>query len=374
MERNVNKLRSGLLPFFLLAFAGCGGGSDSADLAGNPGERVDELFSDFSVPGSPGAVVSVIRSGEVVFAKGYGLAEVETGRVLSPTSPVRLGSVGKQFTSMAIMLLAERGDLAFDDLVSEWVPELRRFPGIRVSHLLRHTSGLPDYYQLPREAFEEAAGIDGDPLLTNEDAITFYEEWGEPRFEPGERFEYSNPGYETLALIVERISGQPFGEFLEEGVFRPLGMETAVVRSRPDVVIHDRAVGYRRNEEEGGWIENDDHFANWLLGAGGIYASVDDLFLWDQALYTESLVGAETLDLAFAPTILNDGSTSEYGFGWNVGDRLGHRAVHHGGSWVGFRAAILRFIDEATTVIVLSNASASAGELADEVAKVFLTN
>jgi len=102
--------------------------------------------------------------------------------------------------------------------------------------------------------------------------------------------------------------------------------------------------------------------------------SLDDLYLWDQALYTESLVEKETLGQAFAPTVLNDGRISEYGFAWNVNERLGHPAVHHGGSWIGFRAAIIRFTDEATTVIVLSNASASAGELADEVAKVFLTN
>ena len=370
----MKNLKNGLSFLGFLLLVGCIGGSNSADLPMAPGERIDEIFSDFAEPGSPGAVVSAIRFGEVVYAKGYGLAELETGRVLTRTTPVRLGSVSKQFTSMAIMLLAERGDLAFDDLVTKWVPELRRFPGIRVSHLLRHTSGLPDYYDLPREAFESVAGVDGDPLLTNEDVITIYEKWGEPSFEPGERFEYSNPGYDTLALLVERISGQSFGDFLAEGVFTPLGMETAVVWGRPDVVIPNRAVGYRPDEEEDGWIENDDHFANWLVGAGGVYASLDDLYLWDQALYEESLVGKETLDQAFAPTVLNDGSSSEYGFGWNVSERLGRRAVHHGGSWVGFRTAIIRFVDDSTTVIVLSNARASAGDLAEEVAEVFLTN
>jgi CubicO group peptidase (beta-lactamase class C family) len=314
----------------------------------------------------------VIRDGEVVLAKGFGLAEIPEGDPLSRTTPIRLGSVGKQFTSMAIMILADRGELGFDDPVVRWVPELHRFPGVQISHLLNHTSGLPDYYELPDEEFAAVANSDGDPVLTNNDVVTIFESWGEPRFLPGEKYEYSNPAYEVLALIVQRVSGLSFGEFLEENVFGPLGMETAAVRARPETVIPQRAIGYRPGESDGGWIENDDHLANWLVGAGGVYASLDDLFLWDQVLYTHDLVSQPILDLAFSPTILNDGSSSEYGFGWSVSDVMGRPAVHHGGSWVGFRANIIRFVNDATTVIVLSNASASAGDLAREVAEVFL--
>ncbi len=333
---------------------------------------VAEVFSDFAVPGSPGAAVSVIRDGEVLLAEGFGLAQVEEGRPLDRTTPMRLGSVGKQFTSMAIMILAERGDLTLDDPVTRWVPELGRFPGVTVRHLLTHTSGLPDYYDLPDEALAATAGSDDDPLLTNEDVVTIYESWGEPSFAPGERYEYSNPAYDVLALIVERLSGLSFGGFLAENVFGPLGMRSAAVRDRPETVIPGRAVGYRPGESEGTWTENDDHMANWLVGAGGVYATLDDLFLWDQALYTEDLVSRSALDLAFSPTTLNDGSVSEYGFGWNLSDVMGRSAVHHGGSWVGFRANIIRFVDDATTVIVLSNASASAGDLAREVAELVL--
>jgi CubicO group peptidase (beta-lactamase class C family) len=368
----MRNLRVGSCLLSLIALAACSQGSESGDVQGAPEARIAEIFSEFTVPGSPGAVAMVIRNGEVIHAEGYGLAEVGSGRALSRHTPMRLGSVGKQFTSMAVMILADRGELAFDDAVTEWVPELRRFPGIQVQHLLRHTSGLPDYYDLPEEDFVAVAPSDGDPVLTNVDVVTHYEHWGEPLFEPGERFQYSNPGYEVLALIVERISGQSFGRFLAENIFEPLGMEMAAVRERPDTEIPGRGVGYRPERQGEGWMENDDHYGNWLVGAGGIYASLDDLYLWDQALYTEALVKKETLDLAFSPTILNDGSISDYGFGWNVGDRLGHKAVHHGGSWVGFRAAILRFVDEELTVVVVSNASASAGDLADQVAELFL--
>jgi CubicO group peptidase (beta-lactamase class C family) len=338
----------------------------------DPGQAIEEIFSGFTAQGSPGAAVMVIRRGEVIHAEGYGLADLAGGEVLSRTTPVRLGSVGKQFTSMAVMILADRGELAFADPVSKWVPELERFPGIRLEHLLTHTSGLPDYYQLPDERFEAVAGSDGDPLLTNADAVTIFQEWGEPRFDPGEKYEYSNPAYEVLALIVERVSGQSFREFLMENVFHPLEMGTATVRDRPELVIPDRAMGYRPDPSGGGWIENDDHFGNWLVGAGGVYASLDDLFRWDQALYTDRLVSQEIMDRAFSPTTLNDGSISEYGFGWNVSDVLGRPAIHHGGSWVGFRTSILRFIDDSLTVVVLSNASAGAGDLAMETAKLLL--
>jgi CubicO group peptidase (beta-lactamase class C family) len=357
-----------------MLLSGCSPDPGSGSGHENPREAVQEIFSDFTAPGSPGAVVSVIREGEVILAEGFGLAEVREGRPLSRTTPVRLGSVGKQFTSMAIMILADRGELSFDDPVTRWVPELSRYPGIRVSHLLNHTSGLPDYYELPDEEFAAVSGIDGDPVLTNDDVVTIYQSWGEPRFAPGEKYEYSNPAYEVLALIVQRVSGQSFGEFLEGNVFEPLGMASAAVRSRPETVIPERAIGYRPGEPDGSWIEDDDHLANWLVGAGGIYASLDDLFLWDQALYTDALVSRPVLDLAFSPTTLNDGSVSEYGFGWNVSEVMDRPAVHHGGSWVGFRANIIRFVNDATTVIVLSNASADAGELAREVAELFLEN
>ena len=368
----MGKFRFVYVLLLLLPALGCSPSADTDSADGEVGPRIDSLFAEFTVPGSPGATAMVIRDGEVVHAGAYGLAELASGQALSRGTPVRLGSVSKQFTSMGIMILEERGELTFDQLITEWVPELRRFPGVRVSHLLQHTSGLPDYYELPDEAFHEVAEKDGDPLLTNADAVTIYESWGDPVFTPGEKYEYSNPGYEILGLIIERISGQTFGTFLAENIFDPLGMASAVVRDRPDVVIPGRAVGYSPDEDSGEWIENDHHFGNWLVGAGGVYASLDDLFLWDQALYTEDLVQKETLGEAFAPTILNDGSVSDYGFGWNVGDRLGRRAVHHGGGWVGFRTSIIRFVDEGMTVIVLSNASAGAGELADQVALAFL--
>lgn len=363
---------------FLIALAslaaGCSDSPDGEATGVGANEQVDAVFDHFTVPGSPGAAVMVIREGDVIHSKGYGLADLGSGEALGPTTPIRLASVSKQFTTMAIMILQERGELAYDDPVTKWIPELRRFEGITVRHLMHHTSGLPDYYDVFEEFADQVSGSDGDPLLTNVDLASIFERWGDPEFEPGDRHQYSNPGYEILGLIIERVSGATFGEFLAENIFDPLEMTNAVVRDHPNLVIPDRAVGYRPGSGGEEWIENDDHPGNWIVGAGGVYASLNDFFAWDQALYKESLVGHETLEEAFTPATLNDGDLSEYGFGWGLQDRLGRRAVQHGGSWVGFRTHIVRFLEERLTVIVLSNATASAGDLADEVARIFLVH
>ena len=172
----------------------------------------------------------VVKGGDVVQARGYGLANLESGQPLTPATPVRLASVTKQFTATAVMLLAEQGVLTYDDPAVTWVPELSRFSNVTIRHLLNHTAGLPDYYDGQFHA--DLASADEDPLLTNVDGISLYETWGDPVFPPGERFEYSNPGYEILGLIIERVSGMTFGAFLRENIFLPIGMTTAVVRGQ----------------------------------------------------------------------------------------------------------------------------------------------
>ncbi len=332
--------------------------------------RVDSLFAHFTTEGSPGASVMVIRDGEILHAAGYGLADLESGALLTPDTPVRLASVSKAFMTMGIMILAERDSLEYDDPVTNWIPELHRFPGITVRHLMNHTSGLPDYWE---DDLLESLNpqIDDDPLITNPEAALAFETWGEFVFQPGERYEYSNSAYEMIALIIERISGQSAKAFIRDEIFQPLGMSTADVRDRRDYRISESAVGYSR-DENGGWVIDDDHWGNGLVGAGGVYASVNDFYHWDQALYTGWIIRLETLEDAFAPTVLNDGSISEYGFGWSLRDRLGYPAIHHGGDWLGFRTHFLRFPDLNLSVIVLSNATANACELAESVASLYL--
>jgi N-acyl-D-amino-acid deacylase len=340
-----------------LALVGCGGNTQSTgrqDLAA----EIDALFAPLTTGDSPGATVMVIRNDEVLYAAGYGSADLEHGVPITPQTPFRLASVSKQFTSMAIMILADRGELSYDDPMVKYLPELERFgETITLRHLLTHTSGLPDYYDVL-----EAASTEHMP--DTEQAMQFLAAWGEPPlFAPGERYEYSNPGYEMLALVVERVSGQDFGRFLEDNIFAPLGMKNTVtvVRDRAPTEIPNRALGYARRE--GAFELLDDHQLNYILGSGGLYSSVEDLALWNSALDGETLVSRATLEAAWTPVELAGGETYPYGFGWRLGDYggLGPRMCHSG-HWLGFSNFLVRYPSQRVTIIVLSNIEDFASE------------
>ncbi|MBD3857414.1 MAG: beta-lactamase family protein, partial [Acidobacteria bacterium] len=241
--------------------------------------KVAALFEDWSVGESPGAAVMVIEDGEVLFEGGFGLADIESETPITSQSAFRLASVSKQFTSMAIMILAERGQLDIDDKLTQYIPELARFgDDISIRHLLTHTGGLPDYYDVLEEEV-------GNSMPDTEKVMEFLAGWGEPLFAAGDRFEYSNPGYEMLALVVERVSGQTFGQFLEENIFEPLGMHSTVVRDSSEPEIPNRVYGYSRKDDA--FVLYDDNVLNHIIGSGGVYSPLEDLYLWDQALYTE---------------------------------------------------------------------------------------
>lgn len=330
--------------------------------------RVDALFEPLVADDSPGYAVLVVRDGEVVHQAGYGLADLERGIPMSPSTSVRLGSVGKQFTAMTVLVLIDRGVVDLDAPITTWVPEVteRYGHGITVRHLLNHTGGLPDYYDVLDEHFEE------DAMPTNAQVATIYRSWGEADFAPGERYRYSNPGYELLALIAERAAGEPFPDLAEANVLRPIGMDRSLVLDTPGEHFEGRAYGYRPNEE-GGFRENDDHMGNLLFGAGGFYATVEDLVAWDEALHTDALISPALLEEAFSPATLNDGTASDYGFGWSVAEDRGQKVVRHGGSWVGFRTSISRYLDDRLTVAVLSNRGDSRpGRLVDQIVALYL--
>lgn len=310
--------------------------------------KIDALFEAYTEGVQPGAAAMVILDGRIVHARGYGYANLATREPFTPATSTRLGSVAKQFVAMGILVLERRGQLSVDDPVVKYVPELQqRYGGdITLAHLLSHTSGLPDYYDA-LDQFESE-------MPRNAEGAAVFARWGTPEFQPGERFEYSNPGYEMLGLVLERVSGLSFGEFLQQAIFAPLGMQGTLAYERDDIVVPNRAYGYRKLED-GGFVTDDLHRLNWMMGAGGLYSSLVDLFRWDQSLYGEALASREQLARAFSPTALKDGSTSPYGFGWGVGDFHGHRRLAHGGGWVGFRTRIERFPDDGLTIVLLSN-------------------
>ena len=314
-----------------------------------PTAEIEALFAHFNNGGSPGVAVAVVSQGQTVFMNGFGLADLESESPIGPQSQFRLASVSKQFAGMAIMLLAEEGVLDYDDPIIRLLPELTRIGDeITIRQLLQHTGGLPDYY----DALTAATGEDWP---TNEDAVEFFADWGESLFPPGERWEYSNPGYEMLASIVARATDRPFSEFMQERIFQPLGMKNTLVFDERDPEIPHRAFGYSKGED-GEFALDDEDPLNFLTGSGGIYSTVEDLVAWDQALYGEDLVSGSTLGLAFTPAVFNSGETYPYGFGWGVGSDPSLGPVQrHSGGWVGFSTFIVRYPDVGFSVILLSN-------------------
>jgi CubicO group peptidase (beta-lactamase class C family) len=331
----------------------------------DPSLAVDALFLDGRSGAAPGAAVIVIQEGKILKKAGYGMADLERGVPIETDTAFRLASVSKQFTAMAIMLLEEEGRLGFDDPVARFLPELSRFGNdLTIRHLLTHTGGLPDYY----DVMVQVSGVER-PLTKH--ALDVFSGWGEPLFAPGERYEYSNPGYELLALIAERASGRKFPEFVAERIFAPLGMTRSVVVDERGPRIAKRALGYRKSGDA--FEEYDDDPLNYIFGSGGIYSTVEDLYHWDQALYTEQLVRAETLAEAFSPVRYNSGEEYPYGFGWRLTDHLERRRVAHAGGWVGFSTFIARYVDDGLGVVVLTNLEdADAEGLANSIAGIYL--
>jgi CubicO group peptidase (beta-lactamase class C family) len=308
--------------------------------------QVDALFAPLKQGIQPGAGVLVVWRGAIVHQAAYGYANVEERVPLSVDSTFRLDSVSKQFTAMAIMLLAQDGRLKYDDPIAHYLPELAGYPGITVRNLLNHTGGLPEYY-------DDIDTSKGWP--TNADAQVLLGKMARPVFAPGSRYEYSNPGYDMLAQVVEAASGQKFAEFVHERIFEPAGMTHSLVYDTRKPHVERRVLGY--DPDGKGFKLNDEHPLNSIVGSGGVFSTLGDLYQWDQILYTERLVRRATLDQAFTGAVLNDGRKIDYGFGWHMSEYRHTRRIAHGGAWVGFRSHIARHPDIGLTIVILSNRS-----------------
>lgn len=324
----------------LLIAGGCARLADTAEES----RRVDELFASFTTGVQPGVAVLVVKDGQVVHRAGYGYADIERKVPITPRSAFRLASVSKQFTAAAVTLLAADGVLSYDDPVSRFLPDLAPYEGVTVRHLMTHTGGLPEYYDI----------IDTEGRRpTNADAVALLGQMRRALFPPGTRYQYSNPGYDVLAPLVEAASGMTFAAFMRERIFLPLGMEGARIYDHTGPHVPERAFGYR--PEGGGFVADDDHSLNGIVGSGGTYASLEDFVQWDRALYGGSLFSSETLREAFAPYVLENGESTDYGFGWRTDEYRGRQRLRHGGSWVGFRTHIARYPDERLSIVLLAN-------------------
>ena len=331
----------------------------------NKAAKFDALFQQYNRPDVPGASVIVIRNGKLLFKKAYGSAIPEERIPTTTSTNYRIASVTKQFTAMAIMILAERKRLSYDNHLTDFFPDLPEYgKQITVRHLLNHTSGLIEYGEVIPNGTTKP--------LTDRDVLDLMKQQDHTYFPSGSKFRYSNTGYALLALIVEAASGIPLPEFLRKNIFEPLRMNNTVFYRREDHSDRHRAYGYTQRGDT--FIRTDQSLTSSILGDGSIYSSVDDLYKWDQALYTTRLISSETLKLAFTPGASVDEGTS-YGFGWFIENKRSLRLVWHGGNTIGFTAAIQRFPDQRFTVIILTNRnSAQLSEIVDKIEELYLFN
>jgi CubicO group peptidase (beta-lactamase class C family) len=313
--------------------------------------EIDSLIRYYHEQGIFNGTVLVAEAGKVIYQEGFGYANVDTKERLEPKSVFRLASLSKQFTAMCIMILEEQGKLNYDDNLQKYIPELK-YEGITIRHLLWHTSGIPRYMEFMAKRFSD------DEWYVNADVIeTLAKDHPEKHFEPGEKYEYSNTGYLLLASVVERASGVPFKNFLHQNIFDKLGMSSSIFPfgKKEFDEMANRVRGYNR-KKDGEYVDNDYiDFDYDVFGDGGVFSNVIDLFKWNEALATEKLVTKDTIQEAYKPYVLNDGSVGDYGFGWSVSEVDANKIVEHSGSWIGFRTYILRDITNNHCVIVLTN-------------------
>jgi CubicO group peptidase (beta-lactamase class C family) len=366
---SVTRLLALAMAVLLLAMVEAAAGKRPGDEASEQVDRVVER--ERRAEQIPGVSIAVCREGRIVKANGYGRANVELDVPVTPQTIFQTGSVGKQFTSMAVMMLVEEGKIALDDKIVKYIPES---PGawkeVTVRQLLTHTSGIADY------------GGEEDTMAKG--VINFRNDYTEEQlveafakmpidFAPGEKWRYSNTGYVLLGVIIHRVTGEFYGDFLQERIFNALGMTSTRIISEADIVPH-RSSGYRLVKGE---LKNQEWVSPTLntTADGALYTNVLDLAKWDAALDSGLLVKPSSYDAIWTPVKLNNGKSSPYGFGWSVREVRGKRVVSHDGAWQGFTMSISRHLDDRFTVIVMTNLdsdNAKPEKIVEEITRIYL--
>lgn len=326
--------------------------------------QIDRLLADAYKADRPGATALVVKDGQTVLRKGYGLADLELGVPVEPDMIFRVGSVTKQFTSTAILMLAERGKLSIGDPITKHLPE---FPTggktITIEHLLTHTSGIRSYTSMPAWR----------PLMIKDlsvaEMIDVFK--NEPHdFAPGDRFLYNNSGYFLLGAIIEKVSGQTYEQFIEREIFTSLGMKHSFYGSHARVIPR-RVPGYEKNA--GGYVNAAYLSMTQPYSAGSLLSSVDDLALWEAAIASGKLLTAASMKRMFTPYTLASGKSTGYAYGWSIESYERHPVAGHGGGINGFVCAVVRLPEDKVYVAVLSNNAsndANPGDLARRAAAI----
>lgn len=328
--------------------------------------RVDQLMARYERQDAPGGVVGVVRNGELVFARAYGMANLTHDVPFTSGTLSNIGSTSKQFTAFAIALLAHRGALSLDDDIREHVPELPEFDHtVTLRNLLTHTSGYREFLNTLALAGRR---IDQGDHIERDELIRIVQRQPELQNEPGTEWNYNNTGFGLLTLVVERITDQPFPEWMEENVFEPLEMEHTVVRAHPRQIIPNSAQGYVP-ADGGGWREAGDLGA--AMGAGGIYTTVADLARWIDNLETARLGGEDVIETMTTRFVLTDGDTTDYGLGLMIDEHRGVRRIHHGGADIAHRSMLAYYPALDGAIFTLSNNATFSGNIPWKIAEAF---
>ncbi len=354
----------------------------SADL-NNLQQKINAVIASLVTEHSPGVAVLVIKDGKKLFQRGYGVRDFQSAAKIDAHTNFRLASCSKQFTAVAIMLLVHDGKLRYDQTLTEIFPDFPAYgKSIAIRNLLNHTAGLQDYESLmdqadaPNSTYPFPHQWTGKNQIQDAEVLTLLEHTDHAMFPPGTQWYYSNSGYVVLGLVVAKISGQPFSEFVKQRIFAPLKMDHTVAYQRGKNQITHRAYGHTK--EGNTWRQTDQSSTSATLGDGGIYSSLEDLAKWDEALRTNQLLSKEGLQPALTPFVFPDGqqpvwpsnsdrpagSPALYGFGWFLDPYENHSRMWHYGETQGFRSYIVRFTKNnaatnntlaGTTVIILCN-------------------
>ena len=330
--------------------------------------KVDEIFARFDKPDSPGCALAVIRDGQIIYKRGYGMSNLEYGVPISPRSIFHIASISKEFTALAIVMLAQQGKLSLDDDVRKYVSEVPDFgERITIRHLIHHTSGLRDQWSLL-----ELAGWREDDVITEGDILDLISRQKALNFKPGDEHLYSNTGYTLLAVIVKRVSGQSLRDFAEANIFKPLGMTRTHFHDDHSMIVKERTSAYQ--PRTGGGLKISIPVFD-TYGATSLFTTVEDMAKWDQNFVDKKVGGEASMEQMLAPGVLNNGKKLTYAFGLSLGEYKGLKTVGHGGSDAGYRADFLRFPDQRFSVVCLCNiSSANPSMLTRRVADIYLAD
>lgn len=331
-------------------------------------KQVDAIFVEWDKTSSPGCALAVIKDGEIIYKRGYGMANLELGVVIRPDSVFDIGSTSKQFTAACILMLARRKQLSLDDDIRKYIPEMPDYgTPITVRNLVHHTSGIRDYLGLMM-----LAGMPFENDYQEDEVVALIARQKELNFKPGDEHIYCNSGYFLMSEIVHRVSGKNMRDFAEENIFGPLGMKNTHFHNDFKMIVKNRASGYSP-KAEGGFVIDMGIFD--VMGDGAVYTTVEDLFKWDQNFYHNILDGGgqEFIEQMQTPIALNNGEMLNYAYGLHVDHYHGLKTVDHGGAWYGYRAQLLRFPEQRYSFICLSNlGSMNPDGLVHKVADLYL--